>query len=92
MIPNLVEGKDFMLVPPPIYVLLKQKYGDENPVERYAIKQPDGEVIVELYLQKLDFFVFPNDWFKWDVPKSIYVSRAQSLEEVRSKLSRILCK
>jgi len=45
-----VEGKDFMLVPPPIYALLKQKYGDESPVERYAIKQPDGEVVVELYL------------------------------------------
>jgi hypothetical protein len=50
LIPNLVEGKDFMLVPPPIYAFFKQKYGDENPIERYAIKQPDGEVIVELYL------------------------------------------
>jgi len=36
--PNLVEGKDFMLFTPEIYTYLKSKYGDESPVERYAIK------------------------------------------------------
>jgi hypothetical protein len=91
LMPNLVEGSDFMLLTPQIYTYLKTRYGDENPIERYAIKQPDGEVVVELYLTKLDFFVFPNDYFKWGVPKSIFVSRALKLEEVKNKLSRILC-
>ena len=77
--PNLVEGKDFMLFTPEIYNYLKSKYGDESPIERYAVKQSDGEVVVELYLTKLDFFVFPNDYFKWEQPKSIFVSRAHTL-------------
>ena len=44
-----------------------------------------------MYLTKLNFLVFPNDYFKFDVPRSFYVSRAAKLEEVTKKFNRILC-
>lgn len=69
-----------MLVTPEIYEYAFKIYGQKGPVVvRKGIKQSDGETIVELYLTKLDFVVVPNTLFKFNGPKSILVSRADSL-------------
>ena len=51
---NLREGEDFMLVTQEVFSFAEKEYGIKGrPIERYGIKQADGETCVELYLKKI---------------------------------------
>ena len=61
--PNLVEGRDFMLLDRSVHDIFETRYGLKDkcePISRYGIKCSDGEVIVELYLKRLNIIVIPN--------------------------------
>ena len=61
--PNLVEGRDFMLLDRNVHKEFENRYGlmeESEPLSRYGIKLADGETIVELYLKKMNIAVVPN--------------------------------
>jgi len=88
---NLREGEDFMLVTPEVFHFAEKEYGMKGrPIERYGIKQADGETCVELYLKKIQIIPVPNTVFKIDIPKSILISRTASVKDLNSKILRAL--
>jgi hypothetical protein len=94
MKPNMSEGRDFMLVDKKVHMLFEERYGimeEAEPIPRYGIKCSDGEVIVELYLKKMNFLVMPNSkLFNFTSPHFMYVSRNDTLKILEVKLSRVL--
>ena len=83
-----------MLVDKKVHSVFQDRYGsiEENePIPRYGIKCSDGEVIVELYLKKMNFVVIPNARvFNFTNPHSIFVSRNDTLKTLEIKLQKAL--
>lgn len=50
-----------------------------RPIIRHAIKQPDDEAVIELYLRKLTFVVLPSTPFHYQSCKQILVSSAATV-------------
>ena len=92
--PNLSEGKDFMLVDAKVHQVFQEKYQLKEgfqPVPRNGIKCSDDEVIVELYLRKMQIVVIPNkQLFNFTAPMFMYVSRNDTMKMVDLKISRCL--
>lgn len=88
--PKLSEGKDFMLVDRSVHDIFEQKYGFKDqcePIPRYGIKCSDEEVIVELYLKRMNIIAIPNSKvFNIFEPHFIYVSRNETLKSLELKL------
>ena len=80
-----------MLVTPEVFSFAEKEYCIKGrPVERYGIKQADGETCVELYLKKIQIIPVPSTVFKIDIPKSILISRTASVKDLTSKILRVL--
>lgn len=84
------EGKDFMLVDSLVHKAFKDRYKIKDgcdPLSRYGIKREDGEVVVELYLKKMNLLVIPNkSLFNFNAPMTIYVSRNDTLKILEAKI------
>ena len=62
-----------------------------QPVERYGIKQADGECVVELYLKKLAIYPVPAKPFNFNgAAKQITISRVATVKELKNKILRVL--
>ena len=79
-----------MLITQDVHDYLSSRYGCDEPIERYAVVQADGESSVELYLTRIDFMVCPGSSFKFDVPHSIHISKRATLKELETKLKQVL--
>ena len=62
-----------------------------EPIIRYGTRWADGETGVELYLQRVEFVVFPNkSLFKFTCPRTTYISRRASVQDLEKKINRVL--
>ena len=88
---NLRENDDFLLVTEEVFKYAESVYGLRGrPVIRYGIEQADGETCVELYLKSLNILPVPSSIFKITEAKSLLISRAATLSNLKQKLLRSL--
>lgn len=94
MKPNLKEGEHFILVDEIAWDFLKSRYevkGD-NEIKRTGIiaNEETDECLVELYLRQILIYPLQNSLFKFDVPKTILISRRDTLAQLEKKVQRVL--
>jgi hypothetical protein len=75
---------------------LRNRYEVEanQEIKRLGIiaNEETEECIVELYLRQILIFPLQNSMFKFDVPKTILISRRETLAELEKKIQRVLNK
>jgi hypothetical protein len=88
----LQENVDFFLVTEDVYKYANNIYGSSSaPIYRYGITQADGETCIEMYLKQVQIFPVPAAPFNFgQVPKTLTISRAASISELKVKLLRCL--
>ena len=90
MKPDLKEGEDFMIVDEKIWEYLKQRYSaiEAEIILRYSImvNEDTGDSVVETYLRKLNLFPVPNNYLKFEIPRSILISRRETLLDLTKKI------
>jgi hypothetical protein len=83
--PDLKEGAHFIIVDEIVWDKLKARYDLKNPqqeLKRQGIlaNEETGECIVELYLRQILIIPLSNQTlFKFDCPKTIIISRRETL-------------
>lgn len=95
--PGLKEGTDFMLVDEFLWNYLKSRYNckKDEEIKRLGIIVNDEteEGVVELYLRNITIYPVPNSIMvplKFDVPKTIIISRRETIAELEKKVGRVL--
>jgi hypothetical protein len=94
--PDLKEGAHFIIVDEIVWDKLKARYDLKNPqqeLKRQGIlaNEETGECIVELYLRQILIIPLSNQTlFKFDCPKTIIISRRETLTSLEKKISRVL--
>jgi hypothetical protein len=94
MKPNLKEGEHFILVDEIAWDYLKSRYEvkQDNEIKRIGIiaNEETEECLVELYLRQILIFPLQNSLFKFDVAKTILMSRRETLANLEKKIQRVL--
>lgn len=91
MKPNLKEGEHFILVDEFAWDFLKSRYEvkqQDHEIKRMGIvaNEETEECLVELYLRQILIFPLQNSLFKFDVPKTILISRRETLANLEKKI------
>jgi hypothetical protein len=92
--PGLKEGEDFIIVDETVFNFLKARYHckEGHEIVRYGILvNPDTEEsIVELYFKQIDYYPVPNSLLNFKAPKSLLISRKETVGDLIKKIQRAL--
>lgn len=89
--PDMKEGAHFIILDEIAWDKLKARYDvkQNQEIKRMGIlaNEETGECIVELYLRQLLIIPLNNSvWFKFDCPKTIIISRRETLAALEKKI------
>lgn len=82
-----------MIMNEKIWEYLEKRYEvqTDQAIERYGIivNEETEECIVEIYLRQVLIYPVPNNVLKFDVPKTLLISRNETILELEKKIIRL---
>ena len=91
MKPNLKENEDYLIIDHDIWQYVSEKYGFNQDILRFGVKtsEESEECIVEIYLKQILVHPIPNGkLFNFNGPKSITISRRETIEDLAKKIQK----